>query len=82
VIDQRRLIAFLWTVIFSLLIGGAIAGYLIITKTNDLMQANQELGAANDQLRSELQAQQSASPTPSPSPSASPTPSPTVSPAP
>jgi outer membrane murein-binding lipoprotein Lpp len=80
--SERKLIQLLWTVILSLLIGGGIAGYMIIHKADELQQANQELGSANDALRHQLDDAASPSPSPSPSPTASPTgsPSPSVAP--
>jgi outer membrane murein-binding lipoprotein Lpp len=83
--SERKLIQLLWTVILSLLIGGGIAGYMIIHKADELQQANQELGSANDALRHQLDEAASPSPSPSASPAGSPSPSvapPSGSPAP
>jgi cell division septum initiation protein DivIVA len=65
-----------------LVIGGAIGGFLLAHKLDQLNQDNSDLTGSNDSLRAQLrEAQATPSPTTSPSPSASVTPAPSTSPA-
>jgi hypothetical protein len=77
--SKQKLIYLLWTVIGVLVVGGIIIGFMLVNKTNELSDTNNELTGNNASLREQLR-QAKASPTPSPtatpdySESATPTP--------
>lgn len=77
--SSRKLIIMLWTVITVLVIGSAIAVYLLVRHANTIDTTNTQLTGDNDSLRRQLQqAKATPSPTPTPTPAAvaSPTPTP------
>ncbi|MDF2461382.1 MAG: hypothetical protein K0S68_785 [Candidatus Saccharibacteria bacterium] len=79
--DNRKLITLLWTVIAALVIGGAIAFFMIVSKADELNRTNEELTENNESLRRQLLEARESAGSPSPSPSASATPTPTPTPA-
>jgi hypothetical protein len=77
---NRSVIYLLWTVIASLIIGGVIAGYIVVHRADELNQSNTDLTNTNATLHRQLDEAQAKLASPSPSPSASPTASPSASP--
>jgi hypothetical protein len=75
---NRKVIYMLWTVIAVLIIGGAVVGYLLVHKADELSTTNAELNGNVGSLREQLRQAKQTGATPSPTTSASPTPSPTL----
>lgn len=76
---NRKVIYMLWTVIVVLIIGGAIGGFMLARKTDELNENNTLLIDNNRSLRNQL-TQTRSTPSPTASPTASVTPSPSASP--
>lgn len=79
--DSRKIVYLLWTVIAVLVVGGAVGGFLLAHKVDQLTTENAELSGNNESLRNQL-LQAKATPPPSESPSPSGSPAPTASPSP
>ncbi len=81
--SNRNVVVMLWIVVAVLVLGGGAIGYLLLNKTDQLTQTNDELNGNVSSLREQLrQAKLSPSPSVTPSPTTSPTTTPSITPSP